>query len=120
MSIDLPHNVLQTDLMASRMSQTVVRRPSQPLTAADEADLALLKESAPYLQALSRLAGQGLSEGEVTESVLLHAIFEAGLAAVRQLAESDGYGQVAVEYIADEAARRRLSRRRRPAWADEA
>lgn len=106
--------------MASRMNQTVVRRPSLPLTAADEADLALLKESPPYQQALSRLAGHDLAEGGVTESVLLHAVFEASLAAVRQLAESDGYGQVAAEYIAEESARRRLSRRRRPAWADEA
>ena len=106
--------------MASRMNQTVVRRPSLPLTAADEADLMLLKESPSYQQALARLSSQDLPEGGVKESVLLHAVFEAGLSAVRQLAESDGYEQLSAEYAADDATRRRLSRRRRAAWADEA
>ena len=101
--------------MASRMSQTVTRRPSLPLTAADEADLALVKQSLPYQRALARLSG--LPDGvEITESVLLHAVFQAGLAAVKQLAEADGYERLAV---ADDAARRQLSRRRLPAWADE-
>ena len=104
--------------MASRMNQTVVRRPSLPLTAADEADLAHLKDSLPYQQALARLSGHDLPEGDVTESVLLHAVFEAGLTAVRHLAESDGYAQLASD-AADESTRRRLSRRRRPAWATE-
>ncbi len=106
--------------MASRMKQSVVRRPSLPLTSADEADLRLLKESPAYQQALARLSSQDLPPGDVKESVLLHAVFEAGLAAVRQLAESDGYTQLAAERAADDATRRRLSRRRRPAWADEA
>ncbi len=106
--------------MASRLNQTVVRRPSLPLTAADEVDLALLKQSRPYQQALARLSSQDLPEGAVTESVLLHAVFEAGLAAVRHLAQSDGYAQLAAEFAAEESTRRRLSRRRRPAWADDA
>ena len=107
--------------MASRMSQTVVRRPSLPLTAADEADLALLKHTSTYQRALARLSSQDIPDGtEVTESVLLHAVFEAGLAAVRQLAEAEGYEQLASDSAAEDATRRRLSRRRRPVWADEA
>jgi hypothetical protein len=106
--------------MASRMNQTVVRRPSLPLTPADEADLALLKQAAAYQRALARLSSQDIPPGaEVTESVLLHAVFEAGLAAVRQLAEADGYEQMAADSAADDATRRRLSRRRRPSWAAE-
>ncbi len=109
-----------TGLVATRMNQTIVRRPSLPLTAQDEADLALFKQASPYQRALARLSSQELPEdGDMTESVLLHAVFEAGLAAVRQLAESDGYTQLAAAHAADDATRRRLSRRRRPAWADE-
>ena len=55
--------------------------------------------------------------GDVRESRAAHAVFEAGLAAVRQLAEAEGYEQLASEYAAEDANRRRLSRRRRPAWA---
>ncbi len=102
--------------MASRMKQTIVRRPSLPLTASDEADLTLLRNATPYQRALARLSSQDITDGsEITESVLLHAVFEAGLAAVRQLAEAEGYEQM----VADDATRRRLSRRRRPSWADE-
>lgn len=108
----------QTDFMASRMNQSVVRRPSLPLTAADEADLTQLKESMAYRQALAQLSGQDLPQGDVTESVLIHAVFEAGLSSVRQLAESDGYTQLAAD-AADESTRRRLSRRRRPMWVTE-
>lgn len=51
--------------MASRMHHTVVRRPSLPLTAADEADLTQLKESLAYRQALAQFSGQDLPEGDV-------------------------------------------------------
>jgi cytochrome c551/c552 len=44
---------------------------------------------------------------------------EAGLAAVRAIAEADGYEQVAAQYAGQAEARRRMSRRRAPAWADE-
>lgn len=107
--------------MARRMNQTVVRRPSLPLTAADEADLAVLRQESAYQRALATLSRQPMPEsGEVRESVLLHAVFAAGLAAVRQLAESEGYEQLAADYEADDADRRKLSRRRKPAWADQA
>lgn len=106
--------------MASRMSEPVVRRPSLPLAAVDEAELALLRESETHRRALALLAPTGPSPVEqVTEAVLLHAIFEAGLAAVRAQAEDEGYRQLAAD-AEPQSARRRMSRRRRPAWADEA
>ena len=112
------HNVPHAHRMARRLDQAVVRRPSLPLTAADEAQLAALRETASYRTALARLSRQEFpDDGDVRESVLLHAVFEAGLAAIRQLAEAEGYEQLASEYAADDATRRRLSRRRRPAWA---
>jgi hypothetical protein len=84
--------------MARRLDQAVVRRPSLPLTAADEAQLAALRETASYRSALARLSRQEFpDDSDVRESVLLHAVFEAGLAAVRQLAEAEGYEQLANE-----------------------
>lgn len=107
--------------MAARMTEPVVRRPSLPLTALDEAELALLRESDDHRRALAMLVPGGPSPVEqVTEAVLLHAIFEAGLAAVRSRAEDEGYRQLADGYAADGAARRQMSRRRAPRWADEA
>ena len=112
------HNVPHSDPMARRLDQAVVRRPSLPLTAADEAQLEVLRETASHRKALAQLSRQDFPDGrDVRESVLLHAVFEAGLAAVRQLAEAEGYEQLASEYAADDPTRRRLSRRRRPTWA---
>ena len=112
------HKVPHSGPMARRLDQAVVRRPSLPLTASDEEQLAALRETASYRTALARLSRQEFpDDGDVRESVLLHAVFEAGLAAVRQLAEAEGYEQLANEYAAEDANRRRLSRRRRPAWA---
>lgn len=106
--------------MNSRMSRPVVRRPNLPLTAQDESDLALLRSSPAYRQALAQLSPSGLSPVEqVSEAVLLHAVFEAGLAAVRASAEEDGYAQLAVDYAEQAGSRRRMSRRRTPAWANE-
>ena len=112
--------VRHTAPMTQRMSQPIVRRPSLPLTSQDEADLTLLRESPAHLRALADLApSTPVQEGDVRESVLLHAVFEAGLSVVRKAAEEEGYEQLAAEYraIADE--RRSLSRRRQPAWSGE-
>ena len=102
------------------MSQRVVRRPNVPLTAKDEADLTLLRTSPVFRRALERLSATGPSaDEEVGEAVLLHAVLAAGLAAIRTNAEEEGYEQLATEYAESSAARRRVSRRRAPAWADE-
>lgn len=107
-------------LMSSRMSQPVVRRPNLPLTAKDEADLAQLRQSPVLRASLAELTASGPDvEGDVTEAVLLHAVLEVGFAAVRANAEAEGYAQLAAEYGAGPGERRRMSRRRSPAWASE-
>jgi hypothetical protein len=105
--------------MAARMNQRAVRRPPLPLTERDLADLAALRDPGPGRAALGRLAPGALPEGDITEAVLLHAVFEAGLRAVREAAESAGYEQLAAGYEAEDAERRQIARRRRPHWAAE-
>ena len=48
---------------------------------------------------------------------MLHALVEAGLRAVTQEIEDRGYAEMAADYTA--ADRRRVARRRKPAWAEE-
>lgn len=103
------------------MSQPVVRRPNLPLTAKDEADLALLRSSAEFRRALQRMAPSSPdADATLGEAVLLHAVFEAGLAAVRAAAEEEGYQALAAQYAVEGPTRRAAARRRKPAWADEA
>ncbi len=101
------------------MRTTAVRRPSLPLTERDEQDLALLRVSAPQREALGRLTGEPVAHGDVSEAVLIHAVFEAGLAAVREATEEAGYAELAAQQMGEVAVRRAESRRRRPAWADD-
>lgn len=103
------------------MRGRVVRRPSLPLTAQDESDLALLRSSPPYRRALAQLSPSAPSPVEqVSESVLLHAVFQAGLCVVLANAEDEGYAELASQNAEPSAPRRRMSRRRPPAWAAEA
>ena len=102
------------------MSEPIVRRPNLPLTKQDEADLSLLRNSPTHLRALAHLsAGTMTAEADVTESMLLHALFEAGLRAVQATAEEEGYAQLAADYRTDADERRAMSRRRPPSWAHE-
>jgi hypothetical protein len=112
--------------MTIRLVGRVVRRPSLPLTDRDEVNLALLREIPIYRQALADLTGESAdgpaataSTGSITEAALLHAIFQAGVGAVRAAAEETGYAVMAADQ-AEQAAQRDQSRRRRPTWADEA
>ena len=106
--------------MSNRMTQAVVRRPSVPLTAKDEAELTLLRTSPTFRKALAHLAPSGPSALEtVSEAVLLHSVLEAGLAAIRAMAEADGYAEMAAQYAGQAEERRRMSRRRTPTWIDE-
>lgn len=112
--------VLHYVTMASRVKQPVVRRPSLPLTDADEADLELLRSSAAHRSALARLSPAAPAENEdLTEGALLHAILQAGIAAVRTAAETQGYQQLAAEYASRAHQRRATARRKAPVWADE-
>jgi len=52
-----------------------------------------------------------------SEATLLHSVMEAGIKAVQQQVEDQGYAQIAAEM--DEASQRTVARRRRPSWADE-
>lgn len=90
--------------MKSRMSRSVVRRPSLPLNADDERDLISLKMYPHFRMALAELAASEPDPSiDVSEGVLLHAVFEVGMAAVRERAEFMSYQESAsdAEYVAD-------------------
>lgn len=115
------HLRANTRPMTTRTRESTVRRPSLPLTARDEADLAVLRDSEPSRQALARLTGIPTYSSTVSEATLLHAVFTAGLGALRQEAEEAGYAEIAAQQDAAEiAAQRRQARRRSPSWAHEA
>jgi hypothetical protein len=105
--------------MATRLTEPAKARKSLPLTERDLADLERLRGQTPERDALSDMAGV-VVEG-VTEAVLLHMIFAAGLRAIREKAEERAYATAAADRLdsgeADEI--RRIARRRRPAWASE-
>lgn len=104
-------------IMAARMRTSVVRRPSLPLTPRDEEGLASVRTSVSYQQALERLTGEPIEGLSVSEAALLHAIFEAGLLAVRAEAEEQGYAEIAAAQGA--SGRQAQARRRAPSWAEE-
>lgn len=106
--------------MSVRMSEPVVRRPNVPLTAQDEADLALLHSSAAHRQALASLSPTGSAvEEKLSEAMLLHSVLAAGFEAIRRSVEEAGYRELAVDYAAHADDRRAMARRRPPAWAQE-
>ncbi len=103
-----------------------MRRPSLPLTEVDEAHLQLIWSSPTHRHALDELAGrlsvgaEGEGELDLTESALLHLVFEAGLDAVRARAQEAGYAELARGRLSEEQVEARaIARRRRPSWADE-
>jgi len=102
------------------MQGRVIRRPSLPLTAQDESDLDLIRSSPNHRRALEQLGGDlaGVTES-LSEGALLHAVFEAGLEAVRLAAAEVGYAELAQQQRQDAGAQRAESRRRRPSWADD-
>ena len=104
--------------MAMRLNEPARERKALPLTTRDLEDLDRLRSPGPERAALADLSGSQL-EGEVTESVLLHAIFAAGLRVVQEAAEASAYAEAASERRATEEEDRRIARRRRPSWADE-
>jgi hypothetical protein len=84
--------------------------------AKDLEDIAKLRGSAAHRSALSHLVDTDVS-GDTSEASLLHAVLEAGLRAVEQQVEEEGYAQIAADI--DVSARQASARRRRPSWADE-
>lgn len=105
--------------MRYTLNQPTERRGALPLTARDIEDLATLRRPSPEREALSELAEVPIAD-EVSEALLIHAVFTAGLRAVRESAEAHGYAQLAEQEAASgEAADRRLIAKRRPPRADE-
>ena len=106
--------------MATRLNEPAKSRKSLPLTERDLADLERLRGQTPERDALSDLSGVAVES--VTEAALLHLIFAAGLRAIREKAEERAYADAAADRLASGEAdeNRRIARRRRPAWADEA
>jgi hypothetical protein len=107
--------------MAKRLRGRVVRRPSLPLTEQDERDLEVIRSTPAYLRALldKVTPGEDVPADGLTESALIHAIFEAGLRTVRDDVQASAYAKWGDERARDTAARRQAARRRTPAWADE-
>jgi len=105
--------------MPTRLRGRAVRRPSLPLTEEDERQLATIREGREYREVLASLSGEEVADQDASEAVLLHAVFEAGLLAVRNAAAAEGYAVIAAEQK-HAAERRADARRRRPPWADEA
>jgi hypothetical protein len=107
--------------MVTRMRTHAARRPSLPLTEQDEQALELIRTSPAYRSALTRLSGE-VAEATtgMSEAALLHAVFEAGLDAIRLAAQESGYAALAAEQSTNAEFRRAAARRRRPSWADEA
>ncbi|HSF26041.1 MAG TPA: hypothetical protein VLC50_00840 [Actinomycetes bacterium] len=105
--------------MTVRLRAAVVRRPSLPLTERDEQELAALREHRTHLHVLEQLSGVPVTGG-TSEAALLHAVFQAGLAAVREAAEEAGYAEIAAASADRAPEARAAARRRRPTWADEA
>jgi hypothetical protein len=102
--------------MATRLNQPTVRRAALPLTERDLTDLETIR-NAPQREALGKAAETELPPGDLTESALLHAVFTAGLRALRRAADDAGYAELAAdtEYMSEV---RRIARRRRAASAD--
>jgi hypothetical protein len=86
------------------------KRLSLPLSAQDIRDLELIRGSAQHLSALPG----GVSE-QASEAELVHAVFAAGLARVREAIELAGYRELAndEEYTNHRAQRRAAAGRRR-------
>src|SRR5258708_40122591 len=105
--------------MSQKLNQATERRAPLPLTARDIEDLASLRMPSPEGEALSDLADVSLAD-EVSEALLLHAVFTAGLRAIREAAEAHGYAQLAIQQESPgETADRQAISDRRPPWADE-
>lgn len=104
--------------MARRLREPAQDRKPLPLTSRDLEDLERLRSPGPERTALADLGGTP-AEGDVTESMLLHAVFAVGLRVVREAAEAQAYAEAAQDRRETADEDRAIARRRRPSWADE-
>lgn len=105
-------------MATTRLNQPTARRTPLPLTERDLEDLQKLREPSPEREALNRLADTPLAD-EVSESLLVHAVFLAGLRAIREAAEERAYAEAASDRWESAEEDFQFARRRRPSWADE-
>lgn len=99
--------------MATTRMPHVERRASLPLSPRDVADLARLRDL-PIREELD------LPEGEISEAVLLHAIFTAGLHAIEAMMQERAYAELANQYRnTPEGAERRAARRAPARFAEQ-
>ncbi|OBY30936.1 hypothetical protein [Mycolicibacter kumamotonensis] len=98
-------------------TRSTTSRKSLPLTPRDLRDLTAMRESPVHRAVLAELANTSLSETS-SEAAVLHAIWEAGVQAVRERVEETGYAQMAADRE-PAAERKAVARRRRPPRADE-
>jgi hypothetical protein len=108
--------------MAARFSSAVVRRGQVPLT---QQDIDALQEIVSQPSEREFLAGHDLlpAAGDVSESVVLHALVELGIKTVRDARDAAGYALLAADreyqkHVTNMRGQRAL--RRRPRHADDA
>ncbi len=86
------------------------------MTVQDLTEFDRLKADPAYRRVLESLLHQEPNSVEdVSESVLLNAVFRVGLQAVREAAQEAGYAELASQRQREQ----RKANRRTPAWADE-
>lgn len=105
--------------MKTRISGSTVRRPSLPLTERNERELTLIRESVIHRNMLAELNSAEIFPKDVSEAVVLHAVFEVGLRKVREALEERGYAELAQQQGDEEPNKYATSRRYRPTWANE-
>ena len=91
-------------------------RKSLPLSSRDLDDLQTLRGSTTHRVALSDLAGEVVTDAS-SDAAVLHAVWEAGINAVRDRVEDEGYAEMAKDRNVHTG--RASARRRRPAWAED-
>lgn len=96
-------------------ASTVVRK-SLPLTPRDLEVLARFRETDAYHAALNELCSFTVTP-QTSEASFLHAVLAAGIRAIENQVEESGYREMAAQM--DASPRKKVARRRQPAWASE-
>jgi hypothetical protein len=97
------------------VEQALVRK-SLPMSVSDLEAVALIQGSEHHRAVLMDLSWQPLGP-DSSEARYLRALLAAGIAAVRERVESEGYATIAAGQDPDLS--RRAARRRQPSWAHE-
>lgn len=79
----------------------------------------MIRESAIHRNMLAELSSTEEFAKDVSEAVMLHAVFEIGLRTVREALEERGYAELAQQQGEEEPNKYAAARRHRPTWANE-